>query len=194
MIFFFFALFPRIPLHPRVFYRSPSEISLEATDCRSALLRVDQSSLLRVCSLSTSPGCDVGRMLVTHSVRAQLLTSSVLPDVDCARSVTSPLRQQQQRISRRAVAANLEIAHRRALWAGTHRGDALAHRLCIAFLHAHRLRVSVCAQVSVAVFDDQQLSVAQEAGAEIHDAPVTCGAHFLAQLAGDRQTMAAAWA
>src|SRR5690606_18678971 len=100
-------------------------------------------------------------------------------------------REHLKRIVWRSVYANFEVQHWRALRSCAHRRDALPCLDEIALSHHDRLRMPISAQKRFVVLDNDKLAIAEQTRARVHDTAVRCGAHCIAKLATDRQTIAA---
>src|SRR5690554_2547372 len=98
-------------------------------------------------------------------------------------------RQVAQRIDRLAVVADLEVQHV-ALGAGAaHLGDLLAGLHAVALAHQAPAVVAVGREPLLVVLDDDELAVADQARARVHDHAVAGGAHRLPGGTGDADAL-----
>ncbi|KAG0767193.1 hypothetical protein G6F22_017688 [Rhizopus arrhizus] len=97
----------------------------------------------------------------------------------------SARRQVLLRVDRLAVVANLEVDHVAVRAGAAHLGDLFTRLHALAFIHQALAVVAIGRQPLVAVLDDDQLAVADQAGAGIHHHAIGRGLHRLAAGAGD---------
>src|SRR5262245_33139631 len=81
--------------------------------------------------------------------------------------------------------SDLEMQQRPDPRARSHGGSALAGRDLRSLRAAQRFVVTVAAQESVCVLDDDELAVADDAAARVHAAPRSRGATVVADLPAD---------
>src|ERR1700722_19742084 len=97
----------------------------------------------------------------------------------------SARRQVLLRVDRLAVVADLEVDHVAVRTGAAHLGDLLTGLHALPFIHQALAVVAIGRQPLVAVLDDDQLAVADQAGAGVHHHTVGGGLDRLAAGTGD---------